>query len=117
VVVGERELLSRHAADQKPSRPSINPAGLFRGVAVRAGLSGSGDPEGTDGEIPMATVVEDRWAPVGSLRGCRRLRLEYDPGGDSAGLDVGDGRVDLVERSGFADHACLAGCVKLEHLA
>ena len=46
-----------------------------------------------------------------------RLWLEHDPRGDSAGLDVGYGFVDLVERSGFADHACLAGRVKLEHLA
>ena len=65
----------------------------------------------------MATGVADRWVRVGSLRGCRRLRLEHDPRGDSAGLDVGYGLVDLVERSRFADHACLAGRVKLEHLA
>ena len=45
------------------------------------------------------------------------LGLEHDPRGDSAGLDVGDGLVDLVERSRFADHAGLAGGVKLEHLA
>ena len=76
-----------------------------------------GDPVGTHGEIPMATGVEDRWAPVGSLRGCRRLGLEHDPRGDFAALDVGDGLVYLVERSCFADHARLAGRVKLEHLA
>ena len=76
-----------------------------------------GDPVGTDGEILMATGVADRSGHVGSLRGCRCLWLEHDPRGDSAGFDVGYGLVDLVERSGFADHACLAGCVKLEHLA
>ena len=45
------------------------------------------------------------------------LHLEDDAGGDSAGLDVGDGLVDLLERSGLADHAGLAGGVELEHLA
>jgi hypothetical protein len=45
------------------------------------------------------------------------LWFEYDPCGDSAGLDVGDRLVDLVERSRFADHAGLAGGVQLEHLA
>ena len=49
--------------------------------------------------------------------GWRRLRLEHDPRGDSAGIDVGDRFVDLVERSGFADHAGLAGGVQFEHLA
>ena len=97
----------------REAEPTFKPAGVSA-ESQFARLSGSGD---TDGEIPMATGVEDRWAPVGSLRGCRRLWLKYDPGGDSAGLDVGDGLVDLVERSGFADHACLAGCVQLEHLA
>jgi hypothetical protein len=76
-----------------------------------------GIPWVTHREIPMATVVEDRWAPVGSLRGCRRLGLEHDPCGDPAGFDVGYGLVDLVERSRFADHACLASAVELEHLA
>ena len=37
------------------------------------------------------------------------LGFEHDPGGDSAGLDVGYRLVDLVEGRGFADHACLAG--------
>jgi hypothetical protein len=45
------------------------------------------------------------------------LWFEYDPCGDSAGLDVGDRFVDLVERSCFADHAGLAGGVELEYLA
>jgi hypothetical protein len=44
------------------------------------------------------------------------LRLEHDSRGDSAGLEVGDCLVYLVERSRFADHACLAGVVQLEHL-
>lgn len=34
-------------------------------------------------------------------RGCHRLWLEHNPRGDSAGLDVGDGLVDLVERPCF----------------
>lgn len=46
-----------------------------------------------------------------------RLGLEHDPCGDPAGLDVGDGLVYFVERSRFADHACLAGGVQREHLA
>ena len=69
-----------------------------------------------DGEIPMATSGRYRWRPAGSL-GWRRLRLEHDPRGDSARLDVGDRFVYLVERSGFADHAGLAGSVQFEHLA
>lgn len=54
---------------------------------------------------------------AGSVRGCCRSGLEHDACGDSAGFEVSDRVVDLVERSRFADHSCLAGRVKLEHLA
>jgi hypothetical protein len=65
--------------------------------------------------VRAAAVSRRRWSRCSA--GCGDLWLEHDPRGDSAGFDVGYGFVDLVERSGFADHACLAGCVKLEHLA
>ena len=55
-----------------PRRP-IRAFDLSSARASRASSSGpgsAGDPLGVHGEIPVATGVEDRLAPVGSLRGC-----------------------------------------------
>jgi hypothetical protein len=99
--------------DPQPRVPTVllNPRPLRRsdrmlGRAVR-----------TDGEIPMATSGGVSMAACGIPIGRCRLGLEHDPRGDSAGFDVGDRLVYLVERSCFADHACLAGGVQFEHLA
>jgi hypothetical protein len=73
-------------------------------------------PVGSSGEIPSATGGSSDGRPAGSVRGCG-LGLEHDACGDSAGFEVGDRVVDLVERPRFADHACFAGRVKLEDLA
>ena len=77
-----------------------------------------GDPVGTVGEIPVAASAG---GSAGRLRDpsrdCCRLRLEHDPCGDPTRFDVSDRLVDVVEWSCFADHACLAGGVKLEYLA
>ena len=44
-------------------------------------------------------------------------RVEDDPRGDAAGLDVGDRLVDLLQRPDLADDVRLACGVQLEHLA
>ena len=65
----------------------------------------------------MATSGGVSMGACGIPIGHRRLRLEHDPRGDSAGFDVSDRLVDLVERSRLSDHAGLTGGVQLEHLA
>jgi DDE superfamily endonuclease len=76
-----------------------------------------GGSRGYPGRDPDGDRCGDRRALRDPSVGCHRLWLEHDPRGDSAGFDVGDRLVYLVERSRFADHARFAGGVKLEHLA
>ena len=47
----------------------------------------------------------------------RVCRIEHDPRGDSAGLDVSNRLIDLVQRACLADHARFTGGVQFEHLA
>jgi hypothetical protein len=87
------------------------PLGIDSPQRPHAGLCATdpwGDPDGRQRVY--------RW-PCGIPHGCCRLELEHNPCSDSAGFDVGDRLVYLVERSRFADHARPAGVVQLEHLA
>src|SRR5437867_12579639 len=63
---------------------------------------------------PQATAVALR-VSRSATRGVSRL--EDDPGGDAAGLDVGDRLVDVVERAPLADDARPARGMEVEDLA
>lgn len=63
---------------------------------------------GTACDAQILQVYSEAVRDRGAARRQPTLGLKHDPCGDSAGLNVGDRLVYLIEWSCFADYACLA---------